>query len=310
MALSTKSIIKGELITEDVVEDAVIRKMKSIFTVKKARDIIKGVNIKSVGNVTYALLGIENQSLIHYAMPVRNLLYDALNYASQVSEIEKDIRKNGKGLSRAEFLSGFTKGHKIYPVVTLVINWDSKKCDGPNRLSEMFAETDPSILKYVDDYVIKLLDPHDITDFSKFNSALGDVFEFIKEQRNESFLVDKLKEKGNSWELDVDSVNVINAFAGANISTEFEKEGVVDMCRATEALVEKGIVKGLEKGEVIKLIKMVCRKIEKGKSVEGIAEDLEENQTEIQRIYNVAKELEPDLDPEMIYDKLKDNSEE
>lgn len=54
MALSTKSIIKGELITEDVVEDAVIRKMKSIFTVKKARDIIKGVNIKSAGNVTYA----------------------------------------------------------------------------------------------------------------------------------------------------------------------------------------------------------------------------------------------------------------
>ena len=33
------------------------------------------------------LLGIENQTDIHYAMPVKNAIYDALQYGRQVSEI-------------------------------------------------------------------------------------------------------------------------------------------------------------------------------------------------------------------------------
>ena len=271
--------------------------MKDILTVKKTRDVIRGVNIKSDGNVTYALLGIENQSLVHYAMPVRNLLYDALNYASQISKAEKELKKNKKGLKSPEYLSGFTKDQRIYPVITLVINWSSKKWDGPIRLSEMFATNNQEILKFVDDYSINLIDPHTINDFSKFNTMLGDVLEFIKEQKNETFIQNKLKAKGNVWELDVDSVNVINTFAGANISTEFEKEGAVDMCRATEVFVEKG--------EIILLIKQVCRKVEKGKSVEEIAEDLEGNLENIKKIYDVAKEFVPDYDAEKIYDRLK-----
>ena len=38
--------------------------------------------------MTYVLLGIENQTRIHYAMPVRNIIYDALQYGKQVEEKE------------------------------------------------------------------------------------------------------------------------------------------------------------------------------------------------------------------------------
>lgn len=37
----------------------------------------------------YLLLGIENQLTVHYAAPVKNLLYDALQYAAQVERRAK-----------------------------------------------------------------------------------------------------------------------------------------------------------------------------------------------------------------------------
>ena len=38
----------------------------------------------------YVLYGAENQAEIHYAMAVRNNLYDALEYAGQVSRLSHD----------------------------------------------------------------------------------------------------------------------------------------------------------------------------------------------------------------------------
>ena len=39
------------------------------------------------GRSFYAILGIENQNDIHYAMLVRNMLYDALAYSQQISAL-------------------------------------------------------------------------------------------------------------------------------------------------------------------------------------------------------------------------------
>ena len=44
----------------------------------------------------YVLYGVENQSEIHYAMAVKNNLYDALEYAGQVEEAAKSHRKEMK----------------------------------------------------------------------------------------------------------------------------------------------------------------------------------------------------------------------
>ena len=43
------------------------------------RDILKQVVVKSYGDVYFMLVGLEHQSEIHYAMPVRVMIYDALN---------------------------------------------------------------------------------------------------------------------------------------------------------------------------------------------------------------------------------------
>ena len=54
---------------------------QSYKTVQKYRDVFKQAVIKYNGEAAYVLLGVENQTDIHYAMPVRNMIYDALSYA-------------------------------------------------------------------------------------------------------------------------------------------------------------------------------------------------------------------------------------
>lgn len=66
-----------------------------------------------------------------------------------------------------------------------------------------------------------------------------------------------------------------------------------------------GLKKGLEKGTEIKLIEMVCRKLSKNKSVEQIADELEENIDNIRSICEVAQKFAPEYDKEKIYESIK-----
>jgi len=61
-----------------------------------------------VNDVTLAILGVENQKEVHYAMPLRSLLYDGLTYQKQYDEIIKK-NKDKKKVNSGEFLSGIKK---------------------------------------------------------------------------------------------------------------------------------------------------------------------------------------------------------
>ena len=56
-----------------------------------------------------------------------------------------------------------------------------------------------------------------------------------------------------------------------------------------------------EAGHTEKLIELVCRKITKGKEVAQIADELEEDESIIQKIYDVAITFAPDFDAAKIY---------
>ena len=75
--------------------------------VQKYRDVLKSAVIKQDGEAAYILLGIENQTDIHYAMPVRNIIYDALQYGKQVADIAAKHRTDGsKGHTGEAFHCG------------------------------------------------------------------------------------------------------------------------------------------------------------------------------------------------------------
>ena len=47
---------------------------------------MKSLTAMEDGNTAYLLLRIENHSESSYAMPMRNMLYDAMHYTKQVQE--------------------------------------------------------------------------------------------------------------------------------------------------------------------------------------------------------------------------------
>ena len=135
--------------------------------IQKYRDLLKSAVIMKDGKAAYVLLGIENQTDIHYAMPVKNIIYDGLQYGKQVSEIvarHRADRKQEKKPSSGEYLSGFYKEDRLTPVVTLVIHFGAEEWDGPKSLHEMMGIGNPELLKYVQDYRIHLIDPFRLTD--------------------------------------------------------------------------------------------------------------------------------------------------
>ena len=67
--------------------------------VQRYRDVLKQMIIKEDGQAAYVLLGIENQAKVHYAMPVRSMIYDALQYGIQVSDAVNS-QKNRKSKQR------------------------------------------------------------------------------------------------------------------------------------------------------------------------------------------------------------------
>ena len=93
---------------------------------QKYRDVLKTLAVKTDEYCTYLVLGIENQSNVHYAMPVRNMLYDAMQYEKQVRQLAAAHRKKHDAATSDEYLSGMSREDKIAPVITLVINLAAK----------------------------------------------------------------------------------------------------------------------------------------------------------------------------------------
>ncbi len=104
-----KQVLKQEsLVEKDPTEIAVIFKEGEQESAQKVRDVLKECCLFEDDRASYLMLGIENQSNVHYAMVVKNLIYDALNLGKQVTTLASQ-HKGNKDLSGDEFLSGFSK---------------------------------------------------------------------------------------------------------------------------------------------------------------------------------------------------------
>ena len=57
------------------------------------------------------------------------------------------------------------------------------------------------------------------------------------------------------------------------------------MCNLSEVMIEKGVIEGRTEGGDLKIIEQVCKKMQKGKTVVEIAEELEESKEKIDQQY-------------------------
>ena len=214
--------------------------------VQKLRDSLKCLTIMEDDNATYLLLGLENQTNIHYAMPVRDMLYDALQYTAQVEKITKERRNtkdpktvSGKKLSGAEYLSGFGKDDKLMPIITAVLYFGEGKWDGPRSLHEMLALHDPKLLSFVSDYKMNLITPEDTPDeiIDRLDSSLREVLYFIKYSKDKAKLMELTQTDPRFKNLERKAARVIKTVTGVEVDVENEEEPV-NMCQAMRELLE------------------------------------------------------------------------
>ena len=278
----------------------------ALVPVQKFRDVKKLYSAKTDGRVQYILFGAENQMNVHYAMPVKNALYDVMEYAKQVEEAARSHRremekKRGKRQSgtvnleeerpnSGEFLSGFWKRDKLIPTVTLTIHFGAEKWDGPLSLYEMLDVPDPAILEFIDNYHVHLISPMLMTDeeIMKFQSSLREVMFFIKYSKDKAKLDGILEahQERFSW-MERRAADIIKAVTNSDIKYD-EGEEHIDMCQAIQDMrresreegiaegiaqgITQGITEGIAMGETQKAQQMARNFYEMGIDIERIAQ--------------------------------------
>ncbi|MBP3603864.1 MAG: hypothetical protein J6J79_06935 [Lachnospiraceae bacterium] len=81
-------------------------------------------------------------------------------------------------------------------------------------------------------------------------------------------------------------------------------KGMANMKGLGQSIADKNLKIGIQQGADLKLIEQVCRKIAKGKEMPLIAEELEEDESTIKKIYDAAVNLAPDFNVEKVYNIL------
>lgn len=218
----------------------------------------RDICMKADLGVCFAIFAGENQAGVHYAMPVRTMLYDALSYTGQVQELEKRHKEAGDRLKGDEFLSGITKDDRLIPVVTTVLYY-GKKWDGSKSLYEMMgldpASEDIAQLKeYLPDYKIHVFQASDMEDTKIFHTCLQQIFGVLKYKKDKRELYeyvsrnrDELEKMGNTAVLALFSLLGEQKRLEKIWETKKEEEGF-SMCEAIDELIQDGVDKGRQEG--------------------------------------------------------------
>ena len=216
--------------------------------VQKYRDLLNQWGVMEDGHMVYVLLGAELQAHVHYAMPVKDMLYDAINYATQVSiagrkykrKKESEILIDEDGvrikLSKDEFLSGFRKDDKLKPIVTAVVYLGIGEWDAPMSLHDMFDLPDERANAFIPDYKINLVYPKDMeeADFDRMGeNDLGFLMKVLKlgsDGFGDMFSEERYKT------VNPESAILANEIANLGLKIEVTEKGDVDMCQAMERM--------------------------------------------------------------------------
>lgn len=237
-----------ELDTTELVQLIVKGKNNKNESVQKYRDILKAAVIMEDENADYLLLGIENQTEIHYAMPVRNMIYDALQYGNQVAAIAAQNVKEKKAPTRAEFLSGFYKADKLRPVITLVLHFGADPWDGATSLHEMMYFPLEEMRTFIQDYKIHLIDPAALKpdELEKFSTSLREVLGCIKYSKDKEKLSSFIRNNTRMM-LEINAARVIQAITNITLDLSEEVEEV-DMCKAIDDMMQDSREEGKAEG--------------------------------------------------------------
>lgn len=229
-----------------------MNKKKGQKGMQRYRDVTK----KADFGTHFMIMGIENQSDIHLAMPVRVMGNDFMHYDRQLKE-RKAEHDRKKDLTKDEYLSGLAKDEKLYPVCTLVIYYGKEEWTGPRKLSEMldFGELPEEVRNVVADYPIHVIDARRFADSEKLETEARLLFGMMQRDDNAEECAAYLKENQTEFQnISEDTFEAIATFTGTmKLLEQKEKyeneEGEMDMCKAIDDMILNGEKRGREIGE-------------------------------------------------------------
>ena len=252
---------------------------------RRYRDVIR----KASGRTTYAVFVVEGQEKTHYAMPVREMVYDALNYATQVKEISDMHRRDKDYRDSSEFLSGLLREDRLAPVITICLYYGTEEWEGPRELYDLLdiPEEYEDMKPFMSNYKVNLVQPADV-DSENFRTDLKLIFSLLAMSSDGMGMRKYIQEHSEEFShipyetydclrelLHVDKWWKINEDTNSG-------KGEVNMCKALEEIAEMARQEGVELGKKagekegfeqgLLLAKQVIRLAKEGHSVEEMAE--------------------------------------
>ena len=210
------------------------------------------------GDTDIVLYGIENQTKVESRMPVRIFGYEGASYRGQHDK------------------------KTIVPVITMVLYYGTdRRWTAPANIKSLIKVPD-GLDKYVNDVKANVFEIAWLTDdqISKFKSDFKIVANFfVNRRKNKDYIPD---DKTTIKHVD-EILKFLSVMTGDNRYEKLlaDKEGVSNMCDVAQRLEDRGIKKGIEKGNrmIYSLVEEKSISMEKGAekleiSVEKLKDDM------------------------------------
>lgn len=154
----------------------------------------------------------------------------------------------------SEYLYGFRKESRLYPVVTFILYSGEEEWDGPKSLYEMldFTGIPAGLKKMIPDYKVNVIDIRKLEDTSVFKTDVRQVFDFIRCAKDKKAFQELVENDDYYRNMEEDAFDVVSRYTNTAklIETKeyYRKEGRVDMCKAIMDWLEESREEGREEG--------------------------------------------------------------
>lgn len=242
------AVLKEYWRNNDTESSQIVQEKELLSTLSRSRDVVK----RYQNGIDLVLVGIEDQMKIHYAMPVRCMLYDALGYTRQCKQIEESHKKKKELKGSEAFLSGIKKEDKIHLIITLVIYYGEEKWDGATTLTDLLKIPE-EWKEFVNDYKMFLIEMRNENKWEFQNKDNDIFFAIVKEALGKKKLdLKEFKKRYEDRKVDKETLAAISVLLGKQTLLEYaqkSEKGEMSMCTALDNLEkearEEGVIIGV-----------------------------------------------------------------
>ena len=255
-------------------------------SIKASRDNIMICKKSTIYGVELAMLGLENQERIHYAMPMRLMGYD---YGAYKKQYDSNARKykTAEGMDKDEYLSKMKKTDHFAPVITIVVYYGEKAWDGAVTLHEMLNIPE-EMKEFVNDYKMRLVEArennlrlHNINNVDLFN-LLAILLDNNKTRKE---IIEAAIKYGEEHKTEKSVIMTIAGAMNSQIDYNAFEKGGIGMCTVFEEIANEAELKGIEKGELENSKKMFKKCLRRGDSKQEAMDFAEIDQSLADELY-------------------------